>query len=648
MNRKQNGKNLILGQVQESGCDVRVLADILDGKLVKNRDNRSIFIENYEDAGKIQVFAPGKGKNDYQAFKKETPVEIYVMNSALTIEGFEEKIKSGIMIPSYLSNNVVFVINEALSMDGVVINLSQCDITSYNNDWMDVTCKDIQRLGKRCILKQEDMLSVKGLIYGNGSSYGKGERNFTLFQNLKESNTLNPAIEEVKDSKEEKEAVPVLSEKNALSDDTLLIRVRRKLDEGNARFIETLSAHQKIKNHILDASLAEYNAKIDALKRDIRSLEEGKARQEKELTSSIDILKKKKSELESEAKIIQKKNQEGKEAVIQLENKQQLLLSDIEDYEKLRDDTVKSVHSKIQNAREHMSDFIAEIAPVLALDQCKANPQNAEERWTIQMESHDQSKSNAEAVSCENWQQTRNVLLDNLTAAGIEMRWRNILAAFLYSAYINHVNILLAGPGGHLIADALSLAVTGKPAAVIACFGAYDGAVVQTVLEPVKEPVLVKNPLHSDWITTAGEVSPGNMFLWTHPLIEDLAIEPMSIYNYVLPVFTDCFFEMIGSVSKMKRGIQSPRYLPYQHKEKYMEGLDVIEDLPLGKIPRNRLRKLLAEAKGMCSSVNGDMEYLLAVMPAMFWVGDSGLMKKIEKNVTTAAKEEGRRYTQNG
>lgn len=56
----------------------------------------------------------------------------------------------------------------------------------------------------------------------------------------------------------------------------------------------------------------------------------------------------------------------------------------------------------------------------------------------------------------------RETIGRNLEMAGVAPEWCNLAGSYLYAAYIHHMDLLLAGPHGRAIANALALAVEGK------------------------------------------------------------------------------------------------------------------------------------------------------------------------------------------
>lgn len=146
-------------------------------------------------------------------------------------------------------------------------------------------------------------------------------------------------------------------------------------------------------------------------------------------------------------------------------------------------------------------------------------------------------------VTGDEWTVFISCLANNLKTVGVEESFSTGLAAYLYYAYLVKLPIVLAGPGGKLIADALSVALSGKICGVLECDGNYSPSVVGEYLDSEDAVILVKNYFQGGWSERLyDKLSEGDkLLLLTVPYIEELKIEPESLLNYALPVLTDGF-----------------------------------------------------------------------------------------------------------
>lgn len=126
-----------------------------------------------------------------------------------------------------------------------------------------------------------------------------------------------------------------------------------------------------------------------------------------------------------------------------------------------------------------------------------------------------------------------------------EMLDNKLFAVCLWTAYMDRIPLLLAGPCAHEIADAFSLALTGKTAAVFDCAGVNTLEDLNICLLGDDEIVALLNPLASNMISYLPELvsSDDKYFFALQPFVEDLKLEPRGLYNYFLPVRTECMLE---------------------------------------------------------------------------------------------------------
>lgn len=334
------------------------------------------------------------------------------------------------------------------------------------------------------------------------------------------------------------------------------------------------------------------------------------------------------------------------------------LLKEIERYEALGNDTVQAVRAKIGEAQKDMAGFIAELS--VFMPQIKADVEIQHEsrvpnHWRF-MEGlsydEDDDLNEADIEECSGWEDTLDILKSNLQLAGVGEQWLSYLSAVLYSAHINKVHLLLSGPNAKNIADAVSLAITGRGIPAIQCYGEKEESAILSAYTAKDPLIAVENPFHPDWIssmpyTNYGGCDSEKTMLWLHPFVEDLAIEPCGLYNYVLPIFTECFVEQKASWQAMTAGIQQNGYETYHSSEKAVVQMRHIKKLGISKLTTNRIQQLLNDAKNMSGISNSDMEYLFALLPFSVLNGKQSFLKDVlenEKSISSAVKAEAMRY----
>ena len=152
-----------------------------------------------------------------------------------------------------------------------------------------------------------------------------------------------------------------------------------------------------------------------------------------------------------------------------------------------------------------------------------------------------------------------------------------LLSAFLYAAYVQNIPLLIAGPYAHEFADAVSLSVAGRSAGILALDGRCDTDVIKQLETSDDTVIVVQNVFGKDWDDNLLQslMRLNKFIIWTRPYTEDLLIEPMGLYNYALPLFTEHFVETKPT----------NQFIPGMHSKEFCQ-------YPFQKISFNRSRLL--------------------------------------------------------
>lgn len=131
-------------------------------------------------------------------------------------------------------------------------------------------------------------------------------------------------------------------------------------------------------------------------------------------------------------------------------------------------------------------------------------------------------------------------LVENLESAGVKMDNAKVLAHCFYSAYVNHVPLILAGPNGKDIADAVSISLTNRKAGNLDCRGDYDPDALEKCKVSEDRVVTVTNPLNHRWAPYLPDLLDAErLTLLLVPYSEELTLEMKGLYNFALPLVTD-------------------------------------------------------------------------------------------------------------
>lgn len=321
------------------------------------------------------------------------------------------------------------------------------------------------------------------------------------------------------------------------------------------------------------------------------------------------------------------------------------LLKEIEEYEVLGDNTVQAVQNKISAAQQDIAGFIADLSifmPQQSIQRntaCDTQPSN---RWTF---THGVICNDADTTEeCRSWKDTRLLLCENLRLAGVGTKWTDMFSAFLYSAYLNRMPLLLAGPNAESIADALSMTIYGKKIDILRCCGEQDSDAISCFGN--SNMAAVQNPFQAEWISCTSQQSTG-FALWLHPFTEDLQIEPRSLYHYAYPVFTECFIDEIPSMENMDAGRKADKYTEFESNSNYRAKMGHIKKLHISRLMFNRLEKVLTDAKCMGDISDTRMEYLFGMLPLCVLSGEQEVLSELldnDRSITPAVKTELQRY----
>ena len=136
---------------------------------------------------------------------------------------------------------------------------------------------------------------------------------------------------------------------------------------------------------------------------------------------------------------------------------------EIHEKEKLAVDVRKNVDIIITKAQEHAAEFIASMAFVNTTGKISASV----EKGSISCFTSGITILSEQVEEYEDWKDLIDNLSDNLEKAGVCSKHSKSFAAFLFSAYLNQLPLLLAGPNAMEIADAFSVTINGNTAGTL-------------------------------------------------------------------------------------------------------------------------------------------------------------------------------------
>ena len=356
-----------------------------------------------------------------------------------------------------------------------------------------------------------------------------------------------------------------------------------------------LEEDDSLRQRLKEEWLATYNFELKQEQEEIFKEQEAYAARRRELEQKKLGLA---QELETVCSENQKKlaliQQEVKDAEGRLEKAKQNAVH----YGRLSEESLRLVREKLNLARKEAAEFLADLA---LFGTSEKNTDAASSYASSSVSSFFQSgKPTKEHKVVRNTEESLELLQDNLKVVGAAHEKE--LAHFLYGAFQSRIPLLLAGPQGAAVADALSCSMTGHHAAVLDCCGAWTPTVLEGVMRDDTAVIVVKHPFLYRWIDQLifELEDTGKMWIFVHPYADDLPLEPISLYFYIFPLVLDVF--ITGKISGSMVGCRrSSEYRKSEKCEDVKDMVNAIKSLSRKPTLKSNVRELTAWA---CSTMN--------------------------------------------
>ena len=278
--------------------------------------------------------------------------------------------------------------------------------------------------------------------------------------------------------------------------------------------------------------------------------EENKLQQARaEFEVQRDTLEKEQEKLEADFTEFQR-NQKVEQARIQNETKKaEARLINIREeakhYETLGQESLQLVREKLSLAREEAAEFLADLALFGTHDYVTASVSSGIEERPIPMARFLPGRLPAEWETVTSAEEELEELEENLRQSGVNKEHLSALAVYLYGVFQSKIPLLLAGPQGISIANAISCTMTGRYAAVLDCCGEWDSTMLDEAIGSDDVVIIVKHPFQNRWIDhlLPELAATEKMWIFVHPYADDLPLEPSGMYQYLLPLVLDIFID---------------------------------------------------------------------------------------------------------
>ena len=272
-------------------------------------------------------------------------------------------------------------------------------------------------------------------------------------------------------------------------------------------------------------------------------------------------------------------------------------LSDIiAEKEKLADGVEKAIAERIQKARENAADFIASMAFV--------GGQPVQIVGTTTPTSVD-AASGLDTAVYRTFPEFAH--LDELEA---HHSWADVINTAVFE---------LAGPNAIDIAQAFCAAVTAHKHGTLCCEGGYVHQVIEQIGDDGEDIVIINNLLAGSWMNRLPEIlSQKDIFyIATHPYVEDIQVEPKSLYGFMLPLFTESLVDK-KATGNYYGGYFADDFKPYSAEKGTRKDLTVLSKFALSSLVRSKINSLVATMHNIYPSATADDDFLFFIFPIAY------------------------------
>ncbi len=674
------------------------LADVVDGTLVapiidetKDAifDNRTLIFrqDGPKDPDNIGFWEWTETQNEFGRWfsyatyiKNTTPIEIIILDKFSTIGEIVESLKSGLHIPEYVRCNILFAIKKEHLIEGVL-----CDLNNFNirpgNDLFITIKNDIytlpyyelnecdvfiwkhrkiyRKIYKYIALNEPKMripvctldetikkMFLQRINWPVFKAQGISKKDWQKFKQFLSDipkDTIHKALSEIYDMSLQDAQACVYS---------FLQTIEQYIDTedvDSALIIKMIDNHEGLKQTCNEIAykkwIEEHNAELESAREEVAKIRE---QSEKEVI----IAKQRLLAAEKAISCAEEKRDGILSEITMFQSKLDQLITEIEQYDALGKNTLVAVRQRIADAQKDMAGFIADLS--VFLPQCDS-PSTVEKRvieWKYACAT-DYSYSNADIDLAENWQDEFYTISQNLIySARIDSELCQMLTAFLYAAHINNIPLLIAGPGGHDIAEALSASIYSIGAGQLTLCNECDYAVADEIKKYDERIVSIQNMFGKGWsdIFPQAFTKLKKHIVWTHPYIEDVAIEPKGLYNYMIPILSECFIGIgIVPVIEPLPGKRATNFKTYTTKKRQPLKISAFKRLGISRLLTQQLEVVLTDAKAITDSFakDKDMEFLFGLLPLCVLTGRLDVLKDVvetESGISNFIKAEAERY----
>ena len=295
-----------------------------------------------------------------------------------------------------------------------------------------------------------------------------------------------------------------------------------------------------------------------------------------------------------------------------------VISNDISEKEKLASDVDDNIRSRIDDAKKNVAEFISQMAFVTPVtSSMSANSSISGYSSGSLLESDDFEEY-------DDINKLHSLLSEELQNAGVSGKFRETLAAYMLSAYLNHVPLLLAGPYGKSIANALSAALNARLAGILDCSVPYNRESIRDAIESPDKVIIIEDPFSSEWVYSIMDIisTSDKFFILVTPFIEDLSIEPNGLLNYVMPIFTELFIKSEPTNEFIGSKPLDEYILSGENKEGKREYGSLLSKMKISLFTIVRISKIIRQAGSLCQ-INEGTNLIYILLPYAYITGNT-------------------------
>lgn len=289
------------------------------------------------------------------------------------------------------------------------------------------------------------------------------------------------------------------------------------------------------------------------------------------------------------------------------------LLLQISEKENLAKNVETEVDKRIKQAQNNAAEFIANQAFINHSPSSSATVSTPSTHAKYSIIKRDILSDDIEAHI--NWSEVICTAEMELKEAGITPKYQRSLATFLCAAYINKQPIILVGPNTYDISKAFSMSVDASKYGVLQCEGDFSLETINKFGCDGEQIIILNNLVQSGWLSRIPEIvqKKDTMFIGTHSFPEDIQVEPVSIYNYVLPLFTEFFVDSSAS-GVYCGGYFLKDFIQYKAANNHRKEQKFISNLNCNMLIKNKINSVLSVMHDINKSMTADDDFLFGIL----------------------------------